>query len=129
MESERFDTMGGSMFARLTQAMGARSRRHALRTALSGAAVATAGVVASGLGGDARKGKKKCKKCKPAATLGERCRNTRECCGNETGLACTFTDESDAPVCCAAYGAACGEEGCCQGLICVNSQCTFLIGG
>jgi hypothetical protein len=122
--------MAASTFDRLTRTVGNRSRRGALRTVLGGATVAAAGLLASasGNGAKSKKRKKKCKKCR-GKTQGERCLTNKECCANETRLACALTSAAGGPVCCGVLGAPCGVDGdCCRGFECLGSgQCGFLI--
>ena len=121
--------MDESALDRLTRTVGDRSRRNALRTALAGAAVAAAGLLASAAGADAKRKKRK-RKCKPCRgkMQGEACLTNKECCANETHLACAFTS-GDGPVCCGVGGAPCGGSGdCCRGFECLGSgQCGFLV--
>jgi hypothetical protein len=119
--------MDASAFDRPTQLGGGRSRRSALRSALAGATLAAAGLVASTASGDARKKcrKKKCPKC-PGKALGEVCARTTECCPIQTDLACGFTPSSGAnTVCCGTTGVACpgGDHECCFDFTCVNGAC------
>ncbi len=121
--------MDASGFDRLVQKVSGSSRRTALRTALSGAALAAAGLLASATASDARKKrrKKKCKRCRGKAQ-GERCLTNKECCANETRLACALTSSAGGPVCCGVLGAPCGGDGnCCRGFSCSDSECVVLI--
>ena len=118
--------MDEPMIDRLAQAFHGASRRHALRTALHAAAAATAGVVASGLGGNAKQ-RKKCKKksCK-ALALGAECETNRQCCPNETNRICAFASGLPGPICCGVLGATCaGDSACCGGFVCFEGSCAF----
>ena len=122
--------MDTSGFDRLVQMVSGRSRRTALRTAFGGATVAAAGLLASATGSGAKKKKrkKKCKKCHGKAQ-GEACLTNKECCANETRLACAFTSGVNQPVCCGVLGAPCGVDGdCCLGFECfAGDRCVFLV--
>jgi hypothetical protein len=123
------DHMDASGFDRLTRSVGGHSRRSTLGTALAGATVAAAGLLASATGSGAKKKKrkKKCKKCRGKAQ-GERCLTNKECCANETHLACAFTSGVNQPVCCGVLGAPCGVAAdCCRGFECSGGQCVFLM--
>lgn len=120
--------MDGSMIDRLAEVIEGTSRRHALRTALGGAAVATTGMVASGLGSEAKK-KKKCKKktCK-ALALGAECDTNLQCCPNETNRVCAFSSGMiPGPICCGVLDATCASTNdCCGGFVCSEGQqCVF----
>ena len=121
--------MGTTAFDRLTQTVGGRSRRSTLRTALGGATVAAAGLLVSATGNGAKnkKKRKRCKRCHGKAQ-GEACLTNKECCANDTRLACAFTS-TDGPICCGVLGAPCGVSGdCCHGFECLGSgQCGFLV--
>jgi hypothetical protein len=121
--------MDASRFDRLVQVVGGGSRRTALRTALGGATVAAAGLLASttGIGAKKKKRKKKCqtKTCQGKAQ-GEACTTNKECCANETQLACARASGVNQPVCCGTLGAPCGVDGkCCLGFECFSGQCLF----
>lgn len=120
--------MDASTFDRLTQAVGSRSRRSALKTAIGGATVAAAGLLVSATGSGAKKKRKRCKKCHGKAQ-GEECLTNKECCANETRLACAFASGVNQPVCCGVDGAPCGVDGdCCLGFECFASdRCVFLM--
>ncbi len=113
--------MDASTLDRLAHMVGG-SRRAALRTALGGAAVAAAGIGASGIGCDAKK--KKCKKRKKNKCKGkardEACSSNKECCTNETNLACSVRNAGAIEtVCCGALGAGCdADDDCCVGFRC-----------
>ncbi len=120
--------MDGSMSDRLAQLVQGASRRRALRAALGGAAAATGGLVASGLGSDAKnKKKKKCKKktCKGRAA-GEECDTNLQCCPNETNCICGFADGLPGPICCGVLDATCTSiNDCCEGFVCFEARCAF----
>lgn len=119
--------MDASAFDRLTQAVGSRSRRSALRSAVAGTTMAAAGLLVSATGSGAKKKRKRCKKCHGKAR-GDACATNKECCANETRLACAFAS-GNRPVCCGVLGAPCGVDGdCCRGFTCLGSSgCGFLI--
>jgi hypothetical protein len=121
--------MEGSLFDRLTQIVGG-SRRSALRTAFGGAALATAGLMASTLESSAKK-KKKCKKktcpecpvCEPL-DIGEACQTNVDCCPNETNAICSFVQGNIQRVCCGVLGASCTDTiQCCFAHVCFGGQC------
>jgi hypothetical protein len=118
--------MDGSTTDRLARMLLGASRRRALQAALGGAAAATAGMAASGLGGDAQK-KKRCKKrrCR-ARALGAGCETTLQCCPNETNRICAFASGMPGPKCCGVLGATCvSSNDCCSGFVCFDGQCAF----
>ena len=130
--------MDGSAFDRLTQVVGGSTRRFALRTAFSGAAVAAVGMLSSAASSEAKSNnrcKKKLRKCRkkecPACEsllVGESCETTSQCCGTETNMACSFAsgDGAAGTVCCGTNGASCGQTGdCCIGFDCnlTDGQC------
>jgi hypothetical protein len=92
--------------------------------------MAATGLLVSATGNEARnkKKRKRCKKCRGKAQ-GAACLTNRECCANETRLACALTSAAGGPVCCGVLGAPCGVDGdCCRGFECLGaSQCGFLI--
>jgi hypothetical protein len=114
--------MDGTTFDRLTRIVGG-SRREALRTAVGGAAVAAAGVAASAIGTEAKKNKKR-KRCKKRTWQGKApgagCTSNKDCCTNETNLACSVRNAGViANVCCGALGAGCdADNDCCHGFRC-----------
>jgi hypothetical protein len=110
--------LDGSRFDRLVQVVGGSSRRLALRTAFGGVALA-AGLLAPAAGGDARK-KRKCKKKCRGRAQGETCTTNKDCCANETRLACSQSNSAGtAAVCCGANDGPCNDDGdCCLGLEC-----------
>jgi hypothetical protein len=121
--------MDTSAFDKLTRSVGGRSRRSALRTALGGAVMAATGLLVSATGNEARnkKKRKRCKKCRGKAQ-GAACLTNRECCANETRLACALTSAAAGPVCCGVLGASCGVAAdCCRGFECSGGQCVFLM--
>lgn len=120
--------MDGSRFDALARKAGTLSdRRIALRTALAG--VAASGLAATRLGlshgaVEAKK-KKKCKKCK-AKRLGESCTSHKQCCTNQTNLACQvqFGAGNSDRTCCGVLDAPCDQpEDCCQQYDCVAGAC------
>jgi hypothetical protein len=130
--------MDASLFDRLAQAIGERSRRGALRTALAGATLAATGLLASAPTSEAKK-KKKRKKCPTCPTcpvcptctgkaLGELCFTTKECCGTETNRSCArATDGIGSPVCCGTGNSPCSKDGdCCIPFDCSAGQCKLV---
>jgi hypothetical protein len=120
--------MDSSRVVRWTRVLGIGSRRQALH----GAAAATGVLIASRVGGAAKRNKKKrcrkkkCPTCVPLP-LGSRCSTARDCCGTETNLSCAATETGNpsGAVCCGTTGVACGlsDDNCCSGFLCVNGAC------
>jgi hypothetical protein len=124
--------MHGSAIDRLARTLAMASRRHALRMALGGAAAATTGMLAPGLGGDAknrrkRKGKKTCGPAPCVARAsGATCQTTLQCCPNETNRICAFANGLPGPICCGVLGATCATiTDCCAGFACDTGRCVF----
>lgn len=129
--------MDGSLFDRMTQAVG-RSRRSALRTVLSGSAMAAAGIVGAGVEGKAkRKKKKKCPLCPTCPTCpecpvvpacvatrpGNQCSANIDCCTADTNYICGFR-AGNGPICCGALDAEClTDTDCCNSYSCLGGAC------
>ena len=128
MDGKRCDTTARALIDVTT-------RRQALGGLLGGA------IAALGVGGSWRseeaaarkkrrkkKRKKRCKPCRGKAQGGV-CTTNKECCANETGLACALTSAAGGPVCCGVLGAPCDGDGdCCRGFECFASdRCVFVM--
>jgi hypothetical protein len=135
------ESMEASLINRLAQAVGASSRRIALRMALKGAAIGTAGLLASAPASEAKKKKKKkCPACPTCATcpscptcvskaLGQLCFSAKECCGTETNRSCARATNGavGAPVCCGTGDSPCSaSQDCCVGFDCSAGQCKLV---
>jgi hypothetical protein len=121
---------------RLTQ-LAERSRRHALRMALGGMAVATAGVVSSGRGAEARnKNRKKCKgkkvgsvpcQCVPVGEgFGAPCESYADCCTTTTNMICGKPNNGPDEVlqCVGGLGFPCSlPQACAAGFTCNGTTC------
>ena len=123
--------MDGSLSDRLTRIIGG-SRRNALRSAVGGAALATAGLMTSTFASSAKKKKCKKKKCPDcpvcpvceALEIGEACQTNLDCCPNETNAICSFVQGGSGTVCCGVVGASCTDDApCCFGYFCLVGQC------
>src|SRR5262245_31264592 len=103
--------MKGFAFDRLVGLVGSAStRRTALKMALGGTTVASAGLASAVGGTNAKKKHKKCKKCQGVG-FGEECNSNKDCCANETNLSCGVPNGgSPALVCCGGLNAPCSDE-------------------
>ena len=126
--------MDGSSFDTLTRLVGeASTRRHAMRSALTGAAAAAVAAVGlAGLAGDAeakrkkKKKKKKCPKCKPFAASSP-CSTNKQCCTNETNRICAVASNAGNgdTTCCGGTGATCtSNDNCCANYSCSGGFCS-----
>lgn len=109
--------MDGLQFDSLT-------RRVALRSAVAGAAATAIGLAAIGTTEAKKKKKKKCK-C-TSLGFGKPCTTNKECCTNETNLACAVSSaagNSD-KTCCGASDFVCTtNDQCCADFSCQSGSC------